>query len=100
MVANVFFDAYLTGPGKYLLGTMLGDDEMVATAVPNDPKGQAKFVGEMVDFMTGKLDIVRDPEEAKRVFAVLNTEDEEDDRTTTTSKKKRKAVPTNAILVY
>lgn len=98
--ANVFFDAFLTNPGRFLLGTMLGDDDLASSSIPDDPKGQQQFMSDMVDFLSGDIDFVRTPEEAKRVLSVVKGDDDEDTNGTSKSKTKRKPTRAGSIVVY
>lgn len=101
--ANVFFDAYLTTPGKYFLGMMLNDDKILETAMPKSPDGIPQFMEEMVDFLAGKIDFVRSPDEVKEYLSVLKKDDDTGTKTgssTTRDRRNKKKQAGNAVLIY
>lgn len=99
--ANVFFDAYLTTPGKYFLGMMLNDDRILESAMPKTPDGLPVFMEEMVDFLAGKIDFVRSPDEVKDYLSVLKKDDDSTSSTRSGSRtKKRRAGTPGAMLIY
>lgn len=99
--ANVFFDAYLTTPGKYFLGMMLNDDKILETAMPKDPSGIPQFMEEMVDFLAGKIDFVRSPDEVKDYLSVLKKDDDTKTGTSTArDRRNKKKSAGNAVLIY
>ncbi len=100
--ANVFFDAYLTTPGKYFLGMMLNDDRILESAMPKDQAGIPNFMEEMVDFLAGKIDFVRSPDEVKDYLSILKRDDDDTTTRTSTSRNKRKKRGTGApaVLIY
>jgi hypothetical protein len=87
--ADQFFNAYLTNPGKYLFGMMFGDEDMISESIPQDPESQARFIGEMVDFMSGDIGLMRSPEEAKEYLSVLKSSSDSDSGKTSKSKLRR-----------
>jgi hypothetical protein len=99
--ANVFFDAYLTTPGKYFLGMMLNDDKILETAMPKSPDGIPQFMEEMVDFLAGKIDFVRSPDEVKEYLSVLKKDDDTKTGTSTLrDRRNKKKQAGNAVLIY
>jgi len=98
--ANVFFDAYLTTPGKYFLGMMLNDDKILETAMPKDPSGIPAFMEEMVDFLAGKIDFVRSPDEVKEYLSVLKKDGEDSGTSSTSRSRKKKKQTGTAVLIY
>ena len=76
MFANLVMDAYLTDPGKYFLGLMLDDPTLSESAYPNDPAKIPQFMGDMIDFMSGKQDFMRSPEEAREFLSVMQTQED------------------------
>jgi len=99
--ANVFFEAYLTTPGKYFLGMMLNDDRILESAMPKDPSGIPEFMEEMVDFMAGKIDFVRSPEEIKDYLSVLKKDDDTVASLSSRNQKKRKrSGPVQSVMIY
>ncbi len=99
--ANVFFDAYLTTPGKYFLGMMLNDDKILEAAMPKDPSGIPVFMEEMVDFLAGKIDFVRSPDEVKEYLSVLKKDDDTKTGASTARDRRNKRKSTgNAVLIY
>lgn len=99
--ANVFFDAYLTTPGKYFLGLMLNDDRILESAMPKQQDDIPQFMDEMVDFLAGKTDFVRSPDEVKEYLSVLKKDDS--DSTTAqrgSGSRRKKRESSQTILVY
>lgn len=101
MFANVFFDAYLTNPGKFFIGTLLGDDTLIESAYPQDQEGMTQFMNEMIDFLAGEVDFVRTPEQAKEFMSVMNKKEEDDNTTLTSGRVKSKSkIPQGAMIIY
>ena len=99
--ANVFFDAYLTTPGKYFLGMMLNDDRILESAMPRDQAGIPNFMEEMVDFLAGKIDFVRSPDEVKDYLSVLKKDDDTSTQETTSrNRRKKRGTGSPAVLIY
>lgn len=99
--ANVFFDAYLTTPGKYFLGMMLNDDRILESAMPKDQAGIPNFMEEMVDFLAGKIDFVRSPDEVKDYLSVLKKDDDTSTQETTSrNRRKKRSTGSPAVLIY
>lgn len=99
--ANVFFDAYLTTPGKYFLGMMLNDDRILESAMPKDQAGIPVFMEEMVDFLAGKIDFVRSPDEVKDYLSVLKKDDDTSTQETTSrNRRKKRGTGSPAVLIY
>ena len=59
----VFFNALFTRPGRFLIGSMLGDEKLLSKVVPTDEEEMLDFVSELADFFAGKVDLVRSPED-------------------------------------
>jgi len=76
MFASLVLDTYLTDAGKYFLGLMLNDDELSRSAYPESPEQIPRFMNEMVDFMSGKVDFMRTPEEAREFLSVAAIQQE------------------------
>lgn len=98
--ANVFFDAYLTNPGKYFLGMMLNDDKILESSMPKDQRDIPQFMDEMVDFLSGKIEFVRSPDEVKEYLSVLRSDDEDTKQSQRNIKKKKKGINTQAVIIY
>ncbi|MFH1769095.1 MAG: hypothetical protein ABH833_00315 [Parcubacteria group bacterium] len=100
--ANVFFDAYLTTPGKYFLGMMLNDDRILESAMPKSADKIPEFMEEMVDFLAGKIDFVRSPDDVKEYLSVLRKDDDDTVTQSSASRNKRKKRGTGspAVLIY
>lgn len=99
--ANVFFDAYLTTPGKYFLGMMLNDDRILESAMPKDQSGIPVFMEEMVDFLAGKIDFVRSPDEVKDYLSVLKKDNDDKDKSSQYNNKKRRLRNNSqSVLIY
>uniref|UniRef100_A0A6M3IX52 Uncharacterized protein n=1 Tax=viral metagenome TaxID=1070528 RepID=A0A6M3IX52_9ZZZZ len=99
--ANVFFDAYLTTPGKYFLGMMLNDDRILESAMPKDQAGIPNFMEEMVDFLAGKIDFVRSPDEVKDYLSILKKDDEDTStQLSRTNNRRKKKGSGQAVLIY
>jgi len=96
--ANVFFDAYLTTPGKYFLGMMLNDDRILESAMPKDQSDIPGFMEEMVDFLAGKVDFVRSPDEVKDYLSVLKKDDDTPNKRT--NNKRKRGSNTQSVLIY
>lgn len=69
LFSNIIMDTLLTDPGKYFLGTFLGDKTLVDSAIKN--KKPEEFAEEMFDFMEGKTDIVRSTDEAHDFLSMM-----------------------------
>ena len=78
MFANVFFDAYLTDPGKYFLGLMLDDSTLSESAYPANKEDIPGFMEDMIDFMSGKVEFMRSPDEAREFLSVMRAGTDED----------------------
>ncbi len=101
MFAYVFFDAYLTPPGKYFLGLMLNDDRILESAMPKDSSGIPAFMEEMVDFLAGKTDFVRSPDEIKDYLSVLKKDDDTSTQESTSrNRRKKRGSGAPAVLIY
>jgi len=99
--ANVFFDAYLTTPGKYFLGMMLNDDRILESAMPKDQAGIPNFMEEMVDFLAGKIDFVRSPDEVKDYLSVLKKDDDTNiQESSSRDRRKKRRTGSPAVLIY
>lgn len=69
LFSNIIMDTLLTDPGKYFIGTFLGDNSLVDSAIKN--KNPEDFAEEMFDFMEGKTDIVRSSDEAHDFLSMM-----------------------------
>ena len=100
MFANLILDTYLTNPGKYFLGLMLDDPALTESAYPDTPAEMPRFMGDMVDFMSGKMDFMRSPEEAREFMSVA--QEQEDARRAPGRARPRKKLQfaTDSIIVY
>ena len=76
LFGNLVLDTYLTDPGKYFLGLMLDDPTLSESAYPNDPAKIPQFMGDMIDFMSGKQDFMRSPEEAREFLSVMQAQED------------------------
>lgn len=76
MFANLVLDAYLTVPGKYFLGLMLDDQSLMESAYPKGEEDMSTFMGEMIDFMSGDVEFMRSPEDAREFMSVIRGSDE------------------------
>jgi hypothetical protein len=100
MFATVVMDAYLTDPGKYFLGLMLDDQSLMESAYPADKQDMGHFMGDMIDFMSGDMDFMRSPEEAREFLSVMRTEEEERKPGVKIDTKKRLPSMTDSIVIY
>lgn len=98
MFANVFFDAFLTRPGKYFFSVLSGDDALMESVMPHNDDEMNSFMDEMVEFMSGNMEFVRSPEEAREFLSVMRAARGDDTGTGTSAvraikKKVRKELP-------
>lgn len=100
MFANVFFDAYLTDPGKYFLGLMLNDKTLTDSAYPTNANEMPAFMDNMIDFMSGKVEFMRSPEQAREFLSVMREGTEEESKPGTVPGKKRLPSTTGNIVIY
>jgi len=100
MFANIVMDAYLTDPGKYFLGLMLDDQTLLESAYPTDPKNTPAFMEDMIDFMSGKVEFMRSPEEAREFLSVMREGTEEDARSISPADKRRLPSAMGNIVIY
>lgn len=100
MFGSIIMDAYLTDPGKYFLGLMLDDQTLMESAYPNDKRDMGQFMGDMIDFMSGDMDFMRSPEEAREFLSVMRTEEEERRPGVKVKEKKRLPSMTDSIVIY
>ena len=100
MFGNLVLDAYLTDAGKYFLGLMLNDQAMIESAYPKDPQEVPNFMGNMIDFMSGKQDFMRSPDEARDFLSVMQTQDGGAGATRKPNIKKNLASSTGNIIIY
>ena len=100
MFANIFFDAYLTDPGKYFLGLMLDDSTLSESAYPSNKEDIPNFMDDMIDFMSGKVEFMRSPEEAREFLSVMRTGTEGDVRSVSAAAKKSLPSAMGNIVIY
>ena len=100
MFATVVMDAYLTDPGKYFLGLMLDDQTLMESAYPADKQDMGHFMGDMIDFMSGEMDFMRSPEEAREFLTVMRTEEEDRKPGVRAKTKKRLPSATDSIVIF
>jgi len=100
MFANIVMDAYLTDPGKYFLGLMLDDSTLLESAYPADKKDMPGFMNDMIDFMSGKTEFMRSPEEAREFLSVMREGTEEDARSISPATKKNLPSAMGNIVIY
>ena len=89
MFANALFDAYLTPAGKFLVGNVFGDEQLVEDSFPKTPDELAQLWD---DTTSGKL--LRSPEEAKSFMAIIRGVDSPE----TVKTKAKKA--SQGIVIY
>lgn len=94
--SNIFFDAYLTNPGKYFLAMMMQDDKLMESALPKTDADLPQFMDEMVDFMSGKIEFVRNPDEIKDYLSILKKNDD-DKGTKSSQRRKKSSIPATVI---
>lgn len=94
--ANALFDAYFTTPGKYFFGMMLNDDKLLESAMPKNSEDLPQFMDEMIDFLAGKIDFMRSPDEIKDYLSVLK-KDDNTPQSKRYDKKRRGVTPTTVI---
>ena len=100
MFASLVLDTYLTDAGKYFLGLMLNDDELTRSAYPESPQQIPRFMNEMVDFMSGKVDFMRTPEEAREFLSVAAVQQEAQGAKTGPGARKRLPLATDGIVIF
>jgi len=96
MFADQFFNAYFTSPGKFVFGTLLGDEQMMSDVMPTNEKEQNAFIGEVIDYMTGDASLIRSPDEAKDFLSVMK-QDNNDSNTPKTKRSNVRLLPTTVI---
>lgn len=96
MFVDALFDAYFTRPGKYVLGLMTEDEDLLESALPKNMDETSQFMDELVDFMTGEAELVRSPEQAKEFFRALRTPSDEP----AAAKKSKKKTTSPGIVIY
>lgn len=97
LFADMFFKAYLTGPGMYFMASMLGDDGLMEQAMSG--RGEVAFMDEMLAFMSGDLDLMRSPEEAREVLSAMRASTD-NTSTAQAARKKKKVFAAQSVLVY
>lgn len=100
MFANIVMDAYLTDPGKYFLGLMLDDKTLLESAYPSDPKDTPAFMEDMIDFMSGKVEFMRSPDEAREFLSVMREGTDEDVRSITPAANRNLPSAMGNIVIY
>ena len=100
MFGNLVLDAYLTDAGKYFLGLMLNDRALTESAYPQDPRDLPNFMGNIVDFMSGKQDFMRSPEEAREFLSVMQVQDGNPGAARKPNAKKNLASSSGNIIIY
>jgi len=100
MFANIVMDAYLTDPGKYFLGLMLDDQTLLESAYPTDPANLPYFMEDMIDFMSGKVEFMRSPEEAREFLSVMREGTEEESKSSSPAAKRRLPSSSANIVIY
>ncbi|MDD5614971.1 MAG: hypothetical protein PHH85_02080 [Candidatus Methanoperedens sp.] len=98
MFSNLIFDAYFTRAGKYYLGLMTGDETLIDSALPKDQNEMGVFMNEILDFMTGDVEFVRSPEEAKEFLGALRAPASEESRGGVAAHKKKKSINTGTVI--
>ena len=100
MFGSIIMDTYLTNPGKYFLGLMLDDETLMQSAYPAQAQDMGQFMGDMISFMSGEMDFMRSPEEAREFLSVMQTKDAEGKPIPIKAGKKRLPSSTDAIVIY
>lgn len=100
MFATLVLDAYLTNPGKYFLGMMLDDETLMQSAFPQGTDDMSGFMGEMIDFMSGDVDFMRSPEQAREFMSVLQAPGDTVGVGSTPVKRISGSFPTGNIVIY
>jgi len=59
--SSLFFDILLTKEGKFFLGALLDDEELLDEALPENEEEMYEFIANLADFLMGKKSIVRSP---------------------------------------
>ena len=62
-LSSIFLDMLLTREGKFFLGALLEDDELLEEALPKTEEEMYEFVANFADFLRGKRTLVKTPEE-------------------------------------
>lgn len=100
LFANVVMNAYLTDPGKYFLGLMLDDQTLLESAYPANKADLPNFMDDMIDFMSGKVEFMRSPEEAREFLSVMREGTEEDARSISPAAKRNLPSAMGNIVIY
>jgi len=80
---------------------MLNDDRILESAMPKDSTGIPVFMEEMVDFLAGKIDFVRSPDEVKDYLSVLKKDDDTSaQESISRSRRKKRGTGAPAVLIY
>lgn len=95
LFSGIVMDTLLTDPGKFFLGTFLGDESLVNAATKN--KKPEEFAEEMFDFMEGKTDIVRSSDEAHDFLSMMR---ESKESTNTPGTKRVRSVSGPRTVIY
>ena len=97
---TVFLDAYLTPAGKYFLGIMLDDDQLLESAIPENPQEIPDFMDNVLDFLSGKTDFVRDAEEVREYFDAMRSNKDSSDEESRSSRARKKKSSSQGIVIY
>lgn len=100
MFANIVMDAYLTDPGKYFLGLMLDDKSLLESAYPARPEDTPAFMEDMIDFMSGKTEFMRSPDEAREFLSVMRAGTDEDARSISPAAKRNLPSSSGNYVIY
>ena len=80
---------------------MLNDDRILESAMPKDQSGIHAFMEEMVDFLSGKIDFVRSPDEVKDYLSILKKDDDTNTQESTLrNRRKKRGTGAPAVLIY
>lgn len=100
LFAEVVMNAYLTDPGKYFLGLMLDDTALLESAYPADKRDMPVFMNDMIDFMSGKTEFMRSPDEAREFLSVMRADTEDDNGSISPAAKRNLPSAMGNIVIY
>ena len=100
MFANTFFDAFLTKPGKYFFSVLTNDEALLDSVMPKNDIEMGEFMDEMVEFMSGNMEFVRSPDQAREYLSVIRAGRESDGSSSKSNVKKRGRKDTPLMQIY
>lgn len=75
--SSIFFDILLTKEGKFFLGALLDDEDLLEEALPESEEEMYEFVANFADFLMGKRSIVQSPSDLELISKTARKKAEE-----------------------